>query len=542
MSDEPGISRRHFLAAAAAGAGGLALGGPVMGAVRGAAAQRRPPVALDGAFRQSVASGQPATNGITLWTRVEDLDRTSRLQVEIATDPGFGRVVHRETVMAQSSRDYTVHHRVSNARELAPGEQYWYRFFTCNESSPVGRFKTARPADSRQPVRIGFFSCQNYAAGYYTAHRGLLGEPDLDLVVCLGDYIYEQTGEDSIPERRDRTGVNRDSEVQTLPEYRDKYRLYHGDANLQALRARYPLLSIWDDHESENDNAGSQPSPSPGQQNIKSRRLPYGERRGVAYRAFFEHMPRIVVREDVNRIYGTVPLGANADLLLLDERQYRDQQPCGGETGQPCPSAEANAPGRTMLGGAQKAWFKGELERSRATWKVVANQLMIMALDVPARTTVNPDQWDGYGAERRELLEFVQARGIRDVTFVTGDIHTFFAGNVTPSGREGVPAVDGTPAATEFVAGAITSKGLEETLPAEGPVAQPTSEAAVRANNPHILQADLARRGYAVLEARPDELRVDFRAVRTALAPTSTVDTIARFRVPRGTARAERIG
>ena len=167
------------------------------------------------------------------------------------------------------------------------------------------------------------------------------------------------------------------------------------------------------------------------------------------------------------------------------------------------PSAEANAPGRTLLGGAQKAWLKGELERSRATWKVVANQVMIMALDVPARTTVNPDQWDGYGAERRELLEFVQARGIKDVTFVTGDIHTFFAGNVTPSGREGVPAVDGTPAATEFVAGAITSKGLEETLPAEGPVAGPTTEAGVRANNPHILQADLARRGYAVLEARP---------------------------------------
>ena len=143
MSDDPAISRRHFLAAAAAGAGGLALGGPVMGAVRGAAAQRRPPVALDGAFRQSVASGQPATDGITLWTRVEELDRTSRLQVEIATDEGFGRVVHRQTVMAESSRDYTVHHRVQNARELwHTGQQYYYRFFACKESSPTsGAFR-----------------------------------------------------------------------------------------------------------------------------------------------------------------------------------------------------------------------------------------------------------------------------------------------------------------------------------------------------------------------------------------------------------------
>ena len=253
-----------------------------MGAVRGAAAQRRPPVALDGAFRQSVASGQPSTDGITLWTRVEELDRTSRLQVEIATDPGFGRVVHRETVMAESSRDYTVHHRVANARELDPGQQYWYRFFTCNESSPVGRFRTARPADSREPVRIGFFSCQNYAAGYYTAHRGLLGEPDLDLVVCLGDYIYEQTGEDSIPERRDRTGVNRDSEVQTLPEYRDKYRLYHGDPTSRPARAVSAAVDLGRPRVRERQRRlAAQPQPRPAEHQVAPAALRRAPRHGL---------------------------------------------------------------------------------------------------------------------------------------------------------------------------------------------------------------------------------------------------------------------
>ncbi len=537
---DPTLSRRHFLGAAAAGVGGLALGGPVVDAARRAAA--RPPVALDGAFRQSVASGQQSTNGITLWTRVEELDRTSRLQVEISPDPNFGRVVYRQTVLAEAERDYTVHHRVEQPRALRPGERYFYRFFTCNESSPVGRFRTALPADSREPLRIGFFSCQNYAAGYYTAHAGLLKEPDLDLVVCLGDYIYERTGEDSIPDRLDRTGANGDSEVQTLPEYRDKYRLYHTDDDLLALRAQVPLVAIWDDHESENDNAGDQPSPDPGSTNTDVRRLSYLDRRAAAYRAFYEHMPRIQVSEEPHRIYGTVRLGGNADLLLLDERQYRDQQPCGGRTAEPCPASEANAPGRTLLGPAQKAWLKNELAGSRAAWKVVGNQVMIMALEVPARTTVNPDQWDGYGAERRELLEFAQAQGIKDVSFITGDIHTFFAGNVTPSGREGVPAIDGVPAATEFVGGAITSKGLEEDLPVEGPVGEPVSESGVRANNPHIIQANLVRRGYGVLEARPDELLVDFRAVGTTQEPTSPVDTLARFRVARGEARVERTG
>ena len=537
---EPKLSRRQLLGAAAAGAGGLALGGPVVDAALRAGSSRRAPVALDGAFRQSVSSGQPATDGITLWTRLEELDRTSRLQVEVSADPDFRRILQRKTVLADAKRDFTVHHRVEGSSGLRPGEQYFYRFFTCNESSPVGRFRTALPADSREPVRIGFFSCQNYASGYYTAHAALLKEPDLDLVVCLGDYIYEQTGQDSIPERRDRTGANRDSEVQTLPEYRDKYDLYHSDSDLLALRANVPLLAIWDDHESENDNAGDQPAPDPEQTNTGTRRLSYLDRRAAAYRAFFEHMPRIQVREEPHRIYGSVRLGANADLLLLDERQYRDQQPCNGQTGQPCPSSEANAPGRTLLGAAQKAWLKNELATSRAAWKVVGNQVMIMALDVPARTTVNPDQWDGYGAERRELLEFVQARGIKDVSFLTGDIHTFFAGNVTPSGREGVPAVDGVPVATEFVGGAITSKGLEEDVPAEGPAGEPITESGVRANNPHIVQANLVRRGYGILEARPDELLVEYRAVRTTQEPTSPVDTLARFRVPRGVARVER--
>ena len=147
-------------------------------------------------------------------------------------------------------------------------------------------------------------------------------------------------------------------------------------------------------------------------------------------------------------------------MFLLDTRQYRDEQPCGDVTIQPCDPADRENPARTLLGPAQKAWLKDGLQRSRAAWKVVANQVMIMSLDVPARSPVNPDQWDGYAAERRELLEHVSARGIKDVTFLTGDIHTFFAGNVTPSGREGAPPVDGVPVATEFVGGSVTSEGI----------------------------------------------------------------------------------
>ena len=472
---------------------------------------------------------------MTLWTRVDELERTSRLQVEVARDPDFRRLVHRQNVLADARRDYTVTARV-RSHSLRPDEQYFYRFVGCEQDSPVGRFKTARPSNSRQPVRIAFFSCQDYEAGYYTAHAGLAGEEDIDLVVCLGDYIYERSFQDD-PVRRDTLGANRDGEVQTLAEYRAKYNLYHSDANLRAMRAAHPMIAIWDDHEVEDNYADGLPG---GQ--TEDRRIPYAQRQRNGYRAFFEHMPRIQSRTDPSRIFGRIRLGATADVFLLDQRRFRDDQPCNpSDSGfQPCPPAERARPGRTMLGAAQKDWFKSGLEASSATWKIVANQVMMMALDVPARNPLNTDQWDGYEAERRELLEFIDARGINDVSFITGDIHTFFAGQVTPSGRQGIPAIDGTPVATEFVGGSITSRGIADQGGEEAAAAiAATADPGALANNPHFRYSNQQYKGYGVLEARDDELRVEFRGVRSRERRRSEMFTLQRFRVERGTPQVQ---
>jgi alkaline phosphatase D len=529
------IDRRRFLQTACA----LAVAGTVPAWAQSGA--RRPPYARGGRFAQSVASGQPSTSGATLWTRLEGVDRTVRLQVEISPDEDFRRLIYRQDVVADAARDFTVHHRADH-RVLQPGEQYFYRFATCDESSPVGRFRTARPADSREPVRIAFFSCQRYPRGYFTPHAALLNE-DVDLIVSLGDYIYETGERVRYPDRADRTGADGNGEVQTLAEYRDKYTLYHSDPHLQALRAKHPMVAIWDDHEFENNYAGDGPSPNPEERTVSRRRVSFGERQGAAYAAFFEHLP-VLRTADFPRIYGSIPLGGNAEVFLLDTRQYRDEQPCGDVTIQPCDPADRENPARTLLGPAQKAWLKGGLERSTAAWKIVANQVMIMSLDVPARSPVNPDQWDGYAAERRELLEHVSARGVKDVTFLTGDIHTFFAGNVTPSGREGAPPVDGVPVATEFVGGSVTSEGIGDDfrLNEAGVAGELSTEAGVRANNPHIKAADLIHRGYGVLEATQQELKVRFRAVRSVAEPRSEVFTTKEFRVARGSANVENAG
>ncbi len=529
---EPTLDRRTFLAAAAAGAGGLLL------PAKASARRRRRlklPLAREVAFPQGVASGQPGTRGVTLWSKVEGLTRDARLQVEISPDADFRRVIYRKSAVARAADGFAIHHRAEHS-VLKPGERYYYRFVSCTVDGPVGRFTTARPADSREPVADRASSPARTTSRATTPRtRRWPREDDLDLVICLGDYIYEKHYDDAAV-RKDSTGANGDAEVQTLPEYRDKYALYHSDANLRAVRAAHPLLAIWDDHEVE-DNWARRPV---RERRPSNPRVPFPQRRANGFQAFFEHMPRLRVPGDPDRIYGSQRIGANAELFLLDQRSYRDDQPCGDQLFAPC--ADGAAPGRTLLGAAQKAWLLDALAASQAAWKIIGNQVMVMSLDLPAGNAINPDQWDGYAAERREILERMRDGGTKDVAFVTGDIHTFFAGRVTPSGRQGLgqPA----PVATEFVGGSITSKGVADTATGEGgrEVGKIPADATLMANNPHFAYANQSSKGYAVLEATADELLVSYKGVGTTQAPTSAPFTLARFRVPRGAAEVETLG
>jgi phosphodiesterase/alkaline phosphatase D-like protein len=254
-----------------------------------------------------------------------------------------------------------------------------------------------------------------------------------------------------------------------------------------------------------------------------------------------------------------VSLGGTAEVFLLDQRQYRSDQPCnpddsGFRDNEECPTNEKlYSEALTLLGAEQTTWLRDGLKRSGSTWKVIGNQLMVMALDVGTPgLPINDDQWDGYGFNRGELLSFVEREGIKDVTFLTGDIHTFFTGQVAPSGRtvdpDGPSPILGdngryseTPVATEFVGGSITSRGLGDASPAEGGIG-PTAQAfetALLAENPHITFVDGERRGYGVLEAKPDELRVRYRTPLTTQAQTSEIVTSAEFRVAAGTTDIE---
>ena len=520
------LTRRSFLGRAALLGGAIALEGPTALARAGSS---QPPLATDGAFSLGVSSGFPTPTGAVLWTRLDGLQSSARLTLEVARDAAFRNVVKRSTVTADAARDFTVNAPVSG---LQAGEEYHYRFYTKHVSSPVGRLRTLRPADSRQPLRVAVFSCQSYEAGYYTAHHGLAAEDDIDLVLCLGDYIYEHHYYDGPAARADRTGANADGDVQTLDEYRQKYRLYRSDPDLQEMHAAWPMIPIWDDHEVEDNYAGSGPdsaSTDPANKendNSYPRRVPFSVRQRAGYQAFSEYMAWAGASPLDTKIWQRIPLGANASLFLTDERRYRTPQPCKDQLAAPCP--DASSASATMLGTTQKAWLKDALVSEKATWKLWANELMLMALDSAPTVPLNMDQWDGYAAERAEILGHCAAHGVQNLAVLTGDIHTFFAGNVTTTGRSG-----GTPIATEFVGGSITSQGLESYGPAVGP--------ALLATNPHLEFIDTTHRGYMVLTAAPDHLDVAFRAPGLVSVPASQVGTIARFRVAAGVPQVQQV-
>ncbi|HKH41814.1 MAG TPA: alkaline phosphatase D family protein [Solirubrobacterales bacterium] len=521
------LGRRSFLIGALAA--GAAVAAPVNYAAL--ARKRRIPMAKHAKFDVGVASGFPRPRGIEVWTRLGDIKRTSQLRLLVATDRKFGNVVEEKVVTARKDRDFTARTFVKG---LKPDRHYFYRFVTEHSKSPVGRFKTAPPLDSRKPVRIAFYSCQHYESGFYNAQRAIAKERDLDLVLCLGDYIYETGGGSGV--RGDTSGDNHDGDTQLLREYWSKYRLYKSDKDLQAMHAAHPFLSTWDDHEVENNYADGQPSSSQNDpartQPGAPRRVSFAQRQTNGYRAFFNYMPRIRFKGDRRRIFEGYRLGRLVDLLLTDERQYRDRQPCNDQQLDLSGCPEADSP-RTMLGANQLDWFLRNLKDSPATWKVWGTQLMVMATRLPGGVPAQVDAWDGYGYERKRILDFILDNNIQNVAAITGDIHTFFAGTAYTTGDQST----GRAALPEFVGGSATSLGLPEATDLSPEVL--TLLAAV---NPHISFYDFVKRGYGVIELGPAEAVCELKAVDALHQGTSTPTTIARFRVPLGARSPERIG
>ena len=529
-------TRRRFLTAA----GGFVAATVVAPLWGGEALGGRRRLFRGGKFAEGVMSGDPTPNAITLWTRVHDVAGTGTVRLEVARERSFRKLVAAEGVPTTAAADHAVKVRVGG---LKAREEYFYRFETADAHSAVGRFRTAPPPDSNAPITFAFWSCQDYTGGFYNAQAALAGQ-DVDFMVNLGDYIYADRQHTLPGHGGDGLAVRADpvEQARSLKQYRDKYKLYRTDRNLRAMQAAHAMVTTWDDHEVTDDYAGRAPRTIP--RNAFTRR-----QQANAYRAFFESMP-VFSPNKRTQLFRALRFGHNVDLLVLDERQYRDAQPCGDplvgnlDPSSPQYCSNLNDP-RTMLGARQGGFLNRRLASSRARWKVIANEVPITPIQL-VQAFLGPDDWSGYPQARAELLQTIQQRPQHDVVFVTGDIHTF----VTSSAP--VSLNDPTPVAPEFVGGSFTSFGFGEitidvgggitlTGSPDNPGIPQSLQDTLLAINPWTVDTDTAHHGYAVATFARNQVSVSYQRVATARQRGAGLIEPLRYVLPRGEVRPQKV-
>lgn len=516
------MSRRRFLGWAGLSAGGLAIA--ASGASPGSALAKS--FFADDPFSLGVASGDPRSDGVVLWTRLapeplaEDGSgglppETYGVRYEVAEDERFSRVVRRGAVEAGPQLAHSVHVEVEG---LWPGREYFYRFRAGPETSPVGRTKTAPAFGAANGMAFAFASCQNYPAGYYTAY-GHMADEDLDLVVHLGDYIYQGPSQGSIgrPHAPAR-------EATTLADYRIRTAQYKSDPDLRAAHARHPFAVTWDDHEVDNNYADENGDPAPGQTFL--------QRRAAAYQAYFEHQPLRPSAQPQGpdlRLYRRLTYGDLAEFSLLDTRQYRDNQAnCPDPDERDC--AERIDPSRTMLGQEQERWLLDGLTRSPARWNVLAQQVIFSQLDFREgpEGNYNTEAWDGYVAARQRILDVLGSGRPANPIVLTGDVHKNYVANV----KQDFDDEDSPTVGAEFVGTSISSGGDGTDQLTDGQRNQ-------LAENPHVLFIH-DRRGYVRCTLDRSEWRTDLREVPYVRTPDAPITTRASFVVENGVPGTQR--
>lgn len=477
-------------------------------------------------FSLGVASGDPLPNSVVIWTRLapDPLNGggmpQQNVSVEwlIAADENLRQIVRRGTVLATPELGHTV--RV-DVKGLRPGQWYWYQFRVASEVSPIGRTRTApRLGDRLDRFRFAFASCQNWQQGYYTAYKYMATE-NLDLVVFLGDYIYE--GPPSATALRPHEGTK---EPVTLEEYRNRHAQYKSDPNLQAAHAAFPWLVTWDDHEVDNNYADDIPQ-DPELQSREDFLL----RRAAAYQAYYEHMPLRATSMPQGPdmlLYRRFTFGDLVEFNVLDTRQYRTNQPCNDGTKPRCEAVFD--PNATLTGSEQEQWLFQGLKQSQSRWNILAQQVMMGQVDRSpgAEQTFPMDQWAGYLVQRNRILRFFQEQQISNPVVITGDIHSNWVSDL----KLDFDLPDSPVVGAEFVGTSISSGG-------DGADSNPTVEAYLP-ENPWIKFYN-SQRGYVRCELSPSRWQSDYRVMSAVTTQDGTISTRASFIVEDGRAGVQSV-
>ena len=475
-------------------------------------------------FQLGIASGDPAADGFVLWTRLapKPLEGGGMpptnvvVRWQVSNDEKMSQVVARGEVIATPELAHSVHVEVEG---LQPDRWYFYQFKAGNDVSATGRVRTAPAKDMMtDKFQFAFASCQHYEHGYYTAYEHMVKE-SLDLVVHLGDYIYEYAGQDG------RVRKHLGQEINSVEDYRQRYSQYKMDPALQAIHASCAWLVTWDDHEFDNNYANAISEESGISREVFLRR------RANAYQAYYEHMPlrRSAIPQGPDMtLYRNVNFGRLIEFDVLDARQYRSDQPCGDKNGPLC--EQAFEPKATMLGNRQERWLKKQLRTSNARWNVLAQQVMMAGVDRDPgeKKAFSMDQWPGYDASRRRLMHLLGNEKVSNPVVLTGDIHSNWVNDLKVDYNH----PEEKTVATEFVGTSITSGG-------DGKL-RPDGMEGLMHDNP-FLKFHSQERGYVKCTVTPAEWRSDYQAVEYVTKPGAPLMTRGSFRVQNGKRGAEKI-
>jgi alkaline phosphatase D len=475
------------------------------------------PKFLNYPFRLGVASGDPLADGVVLWTRLAPdpydlqsiVEPTVEVRWQVAKDEAMQNVVRSGASLAHREHAHSVHVEVDG---LEPDREYFYRFEAGSEESPVGHTRTLPLAASHpDSFRFALASCQALTDGYYAAYRDLV-EQSPRLVVHLGDYIYENDW---------YGGVRRIPvpEATTLSEYRELHARYKLDPDLQAAHAATPWVSIWDDHEVDNDWGGTY--------NEKDVDVEvFLERKKAAFKAYYEHLPLRLssrLRGEEMQIYRRILVGDLLELNLLDCRQYRDHPPCldqvraGPRYLKICDAARN--PRLTLLGSDQEAWLTRGFGRAGATWNTLVQTTLMAPFDylVGEEVGYDLDDWNSFNAPRQRILDLISQRRPSNPVILGANIHAFYAGvlHADPFDSASVPL------ATELISTSISASGGGEER-----YRQVNDQFA---ENPFARFFDNRQRGYLLCDLTHESWQTQLRVVadvRDPVSPASTLETL----------------
>ncbi|MGE6569191.1 alkaline phosphatase D family protein [Shewanella vesiculosa] len=559
------VNRRDFLAMSAKGVGAVVVSYGLMGC------GSDDDDAVSAQFLQGVASGDPATDAVILWTRVTpDVDAEVTVSWEVATDSKFTQLVTNGQMTTTKDRDYTVK---VDAVGLEAGQQYFYRFKAGDTVSEIGQTRTL-PEGSVASVKLAVMSCANFPAGYFNVYEMAAQQADLDAVVHLGDYLYEYARGEYASEHAVELGreVLPAGELFLLEDYRTRYSQYRSDASLQKLHAKVPFITVWDDHEVANDTWKD------GAENHNDGEGDFDLRKQAALQAYFEWLPiRPWSEGNHEEIYRSFNFGNLVDLHMLDTRVLaRDKQleysqyidATTGAFNSATFLTDVTDTNRTLLGQTQLLWLQQTLLQSTAKWQVLGQQVLMAKMLMPAAIATqqmsipqfaelagiaqlagraqasdptltaeelaylqanqarltpevmallqlpaipyNLDAWDGYAYEREVILATAKSLN-HNLVVIAGDTHNAWASELTDSGGDVV--------GIEFATSSVSSPGLEYYLGLSD-AEMPSTEAAIVSLIADLKYANLKDRGYLLLSFTQDEVRSDWQYVDTILDKT----------------------